>query len=103
MSSLQFEQNVLRSLLSLVRVLRQASLQEIVEPLRCGRLQRRQRRGFAVEDGDHERAPAVGFECFASGQHLEQHEAEREHVGAAGSAWSTFDLFRRQWTAQCRG
>ena len=38
--------------------------------------------GIAIEDGDHQRAPAVGFECLASRQHLEQHQAEREHVGA---------------------
>jgi hypothetical protein len=75
------DQQVVRRLPPVVWVLRETTGHEAVKSPRYCREQRRQRRRVDVHDRGNEARLALALKRLPAGQHLVEHDAEREDVG----------------------
>ena len=64
------------------RILGEAGQHHLLERRRCRRLERRDRDGLPLEDPRHHARRTLGLEGVLAGQHLVEHETEREDVRA---------------------
>src|SRR5687768_17213008 len=74
---------IARSLPAIVGILLEAPRDDVVEDRRCQRLQRCHRRRLVIENCADETRLTLAFERAAARQHLVEHAAEGEDVGAS--------------------